>query len=395
MATEVWWVDPPRNHEAGGWMSHKYHDDEVDTVHIQNTHYYSGFCCQKQWFFPLDLVSDHYECWAYHFFTKFRIPTTTSGTFESAELYLMLGGASLRLTPPPTDLDIDIYYKSAFQLATFPWFTLDEGDYASATWTQNPNSIENVNQIWADFADSFSQPVWLTPVVVTSGVQEALDEGWDWAAFRLVPSYLTPHDYDWDNRPTDYDQLCWLSFYGAVNPHWVAAPLGFPDAYVSPCPWLKITYSGGDTQYVPGEDVVTSGEGSAVNCVAADPKAKMAIAGTNGGNLWHVWSGGGLWDKIIDGDEAITAVWMDYIRNFQDYPYDEIAWYGTASGNLYKSEDSLGSFNLMNTFATQIVEIMSSNQDSDKIVVGVLDGVWTSVDGGLTWTESLEAPTDF
>lgn len=390
MATEIWWIDPPRNVAAGGWMSHKYHADEVDTVYTQNLHYYSGFQCLKQAFFPLDAFSDQYECWAYHFFTKFRVPATTSGTFQSAELYLMLGGADLEMNVSPNDLDIDIYYKSVYDADTFPWQMLDEGDYTSPTWTQNPNSIENFNQIWGNFV--WDGPSWLDPVVVTSGVQEAIDEGWDWIAFRFVPSYLTPHDYNWNDRPTAYDQLCWLGFYGPINPYWVVAPSGFSDTHVSPCPWLKITYSGGDAQYVPGEDVVTSGQGSTVNCVAADPKAKMAIAGTEGGNLWHVWSGGGEWNKIIDGDEAITAVWMDHIRNFQDYPYDEIAWYGTVSGNLYKSENSLGTFSLMKAFSTQIVEIMSSNQDSNKVVVGVLDGVWVSMDGGNTWTEGLEAP---
>jgi len=164
---------------------------------------------------------------------------------------------------------------------------------------------------------------------------------------------------------------------------------------------LKLTYSGGTTQYVPGEDVVpnpVSGEGSSadvhINCIAADPKAKMAIAGTESGNLWYCWSGGGVWDKMIDGDEPITAVWMDYIRNFQDYPYDEIAWYGTSSGNLYKSLDSLGNFTFVKAFPTAIREIMSSNEDSDKVVVGVDDGVWVTIDGGDTWIESLEAPTE-
>lgn len=405
MATEVWWVDPPRSYRAGGTISYKYHDDEVDTVYIHNNYYHSGFVCQKQWYFPLDLISDHYECWSYDFFIKFLVPTTASGTLQSAELSLMLGNADLALNVNPVYMDIDVYYKGIYGPLYFPWQTLVEEDYADSPWVQNPNSIEDFYQRWSDFRSQ--GPHWLDPVVVTSGVQAAINGPWTWIGFRFKPNYLTPLDYNWDNRPVGYDQKCTLGFYGAVNPYWVNPPTGFPaeEGMVSPCPWLKLTYSGeaGEIteQYVPGEDVVAnpvSGEGSsatiAVNCIAADPKAKMAIAGMESGNLWHVWSGGGEWNKVLDGDEPITAVWMDYLRNFQDYPYSEIAWYGTASGNLYKSENSLGTFTLKNTFDTQIVEIMSSNQDSNKIVVGVLDGVWTSVDGGDTWIEGLEAPTE-
>jgi len=385
-------------------MSYKYHDAVVDTVYIHNNHYYSGFQCVKQWQFPLDLISDHYECWAYHFFTKFKVPIATSGVFQSAELYLMLGGAEMVLDDPTVYnvMDIDVYYKSVYDTDTFPWQVLDEGDYAAPTWTQNPNSIENFYSMWGLFV--VGGPYWVDPVTVTVGVQKAIDEGWEWIAFRLSPSYVAPPDYNWDVRPTTFDQRATLAFYGPVNSYWTTAPPGFPDSECSPCPWLKITYSGGDPQYVPGEDVTTnpvSGEGSTgeaiVNCVAADPKAKMAIAGTETGNLWHCWSGGGVWNKVLDGDEPITAVWMDSIRNFQDYPYSEIAWYGagsgTGSGNLYKSENSLGNFTLKGIFPTKIVEIMSSNQDSNKVVVGVLDGIWTSVDGGETWIEGLESPT--
>jgi len=397
MPTSIWWVDPPRSYTAGGYMTYKYHDDEVDTVYVHNNRYYSGFWCVKQWFFPLDLISDHYECWTYHFFTKFKVPTTASGTLDSAELYLMLGGADLVMNVLPVYMDIDVYYKSVEDASSFPWQTLDEDDYASPTWTKE-TSIEDFWDMWGDFM--VEGPHWLDPVTVTSGVQKAIDEGWEWIAFRFTPNYLTPLDYDWDNRPTPYDQLCWVAFYGPVNPYWVESPSGFPEDACSPCPWLKITYataSGEDPppdQWVPGEDVTTSGEGSTVNCIAADPKAKMAIAGTESGNLWYCWSGGGVWDKIVDGDEPITAVHMDFLRNFQDYPYDQISWYGTQSGNLYKSIDSLGSFELMKNFSIKVVEIMSSDQDSDKVVVGVLDGIWTSVDGGVTWVESLEAPTE-
>jgi len=400
MATEVWWIDPPRSWTAGGYMIYEEHDAQIsDDIYIHNNRYFVGFQCQKEWFFPLDLVSDHYESYSYHSYVQFHLPTTASGTLTGAELYLMVGVVDILLNISASYQDIDIYYKNVMDYLDFPWDTLSENDWDDGTWTKNPTSIEDMMSLYGDFL--VEGPHWITPIDVTSGIALAIGYGWDRTAFMLTPNYRKPFDWDYDNRPTPYDQKIMAGFYGAVNPYWVASPTGFPESACSPCPWLKLTYSGGTTQYVPGEDVVpnpVSGEGSSadvhINCIAADPKAKMAIAGTESGNLWYCWSGGGVWDKMIDGDEPITAVWMDYIRNFQDYPYDEIAWYGTSSGNLYKSLDSLGNFTFVKAFPTAIREIMSSNEDSDKVVVGVDDGVWVTIDGGDTWIESLEAPTE-
>lgn len=393
MATEVWWVDPPRSALLGGYITYKYHDDEVAEVVTANNEYFSGFQCAKQWFFPADLVSDHYECWTYHFFTKFRLPTATSGVMQSAELYLMLAGANMVMNVNPIYMDIDVYYKGVYNADSYPWHMLDSGDYADGTWTQNSTSIENFYEMWGDFlVDGIH---WIDPVDVTEGVQKAIDEEWVWVAFRFTPNYLVPLDYDWDERPTPYDQLIWLGFYGATNPYWVESPTGFPDTHCSPCPWLKITYSGGDTQYIPGEDVTTSGQGNDINSISADPKARMAIAGTEGGGLWYCWSGGGSWNKVYEtaSGQAITAVWMDIVRNFQDYPLDEIAWFGTDTGELYKSEDALATWKLIYTFPTYVREIMTPEDSSSKIVVGCDDGIWVSDNGGITWTLGLDAPT--
>jgi photosystem II stability/assembly factor-like uncharacterized protein len=171
---------------------------------------------------------------------------------------------------------------------------------------------------------------------------------------------------------------------------------------------LKITYEGGQTQYVPGEDVTTSGDigylpsddspawsgGTGISSISADPKARMAIAGTYGGGLWVCWSGGGVWNKSYEIEDAITAVRMDIVRNFQDFPNDEIAWFGTYGGNLYKSEDSLVTWTLKNTFTHSIKEIRVSELSSDRIVVGCDESIWVSTNGGDDWTEVLEAPTE-
>ncbi len=392
MATEVWWIDPPRSVLAGGYMTWKEHDAEIETVyhHTQNP-YYVGFDCIKQWSIPF--LSDHYECWSYHTFIQFHLPAQASGTLVSAELYLMVGYAENIMNVVAHYQDIDIYYKNVMDYLDFPWDYLTELDYDDGTWTKNAVSIEDMWELWGDFM--VEGPHWIGPFDVTSGVALALGYGWDRTAFKLTPNYRTPLDWDYDERPTPYDQKLWVSFYGAINPYWVESPTGFPDAFVSPVPWLKLTYSGVDIppQYVPGEDVTTSGQGSEILCVSADPKAKMGIIGANTGSLWYCWSGGGEWNKIYEADEPITAVHMDYLKNFLDYPTTEIAWFGTASGNLYKSVDSLTTWDLNYSFPSAIVEIKASQLDSNKVVVGVEDGVWVTMDGGTTWREALEAPT--
>lgn len=356
MATEIWHIDQPKNTTAGGYMSYRHNDEEVDTVYIHNNRYYSGFQCNMGWRLPFG--SDHYECWSYDFFTKFQIPTTTSGVMQSAELYVMLGRADMLLNVLPVYMDVDIYYKTAEVAADFPLQTLDADDHDDlSSWTQNPDSIEDFYDMYGDFL--INGPHWRPAVTVTSGVQHAIDQGYDYATFRFTPNFPTPLDWDYDTRPTPYDQFVWAVFYGPVNSFSVYPPTGagFDEAVISPCPWLKITYSGGETQFYPGEDVTEAGQGSVVNCIAADQRARMAIAGTGNGNLWYTWSGGVLWDKMYEAEEAIMDVHMDYIRNFLDYPTEEISYFGTVSGNLYKSEDSLGSFNIIHTFDAGIVEI--------------------------------------
>jgi len=395
MATEVWWLDPPRSYKAGGYLTYKEYELDVDEVYIHNNRYYVGFQCVKQNSFPADLISDRYESWSYHSFIKFPVPTLASGVFASAELNLMLNYAKIILNITATYMDVDIYYRNIEDPDDFPWQVLDEDDYPSGSWEQNPYSIENMMDMYGDYLTE--GPCWLDPVNVTEAVQKAIDEGWEWIAIQLTPNYEAPLDWDYDHRPTSYDQEVYVGFYGPVNSYWVASPSGFPDAACSPCPWLKLTYSGGVSQWYPGEDVTTSGQGSGINCVAADPKARAAIVGTDTGNLWYSWypqSGEVLWDKIIDGDDPITAVWMDNIRNLVDFTDDQISWYGTSGGMLYKSIDSLTNFDFVTTFSTAVREIMSSDQDSNKVVVGVDSGVWVSINGGETWEEALAAPTE-
>jgi len=89
---------------------------------------------------------------------------------------------------------------------------------------------------------------------------------------------------------------------------------------------------------------------------------------------------------------GISAVHMDVTKNIINYPNNAIAYFGTTFGVLYKSTDSMDTWQEITTFSGSVVEIMSSNTDPDKIVVGANDGVWISTDGGSSWTLSLATP---
>jgi len=400
MATVIWFIDAPKNDTAGGYLMYKEHDVDVEAVYTSNSAFYLGFKCQKNWFFPLDLISDHYEAYSYHSYLKFKLPTTASGTLTKAELIIRLGNAGMIMNVNPIYMDIDIYHREVYNASEFPWATLNDDDYPSGSWHNDGTKIENFYQMWADFL--VDGPHWLPAVEVTTGVAEAISNGWEWAAFLLTPNYSTPLDWDYDERPTAYNQEMWLGFFGAVNPYWVDKPdSDYPYTSAPACPWLKLTYSGGTTQYVPGEDVTEAGEGSAIKCVAADPKAQMAIIGCESGSLWYTWSGGRQYSKMYEADSSITAVYTDHVRNFLDYPGDEISWFGTVSGKLYRSLNSLSTFSLMTTFGGSIVEIRGSHLTSDKVVVGIngSDGthgyIYTTVNGGTSWRLAKTANAPF
>lgn len=388
MATTVWWMDPPRNFEAGGYITHSKHDDE-ETIDTENQSYYCGFKCVRQWYLPF--LSDHYESYSYHSFFKFQIPTT-SGTVQSAYLTMMVGNAGNIMNVNPVYMDVDVYYKPYKDVMPppasnpFPWDTLDEWDYSPAQWTYIDH-WEDMYDMWADYM--IYGPYWLPMLEVTSGLQVAIGNSCEWFGVRVSPNYDAPLDWDWDERPTAYDQECWIGFYGACTPAWSSTPTGHPYSHSHPTPWLKITYDTGEEQEVPGEPYTPPGgsypASGVVNCVAADAKAKSAIAGTSAGGLWYVWSGGGEWDKIFEVDSEVTAVYIDYLRNLLDYPNEAIAWFGTSNGDVYRSVNSMASWQKVYEFSGAIGKIKGSNIDSSKVAVGAGTDIYVSGDGGDNW----------
>lgn len=408
--SEVWWVDPPKNTTGGGELVYFNHDAAVAWVHDFVMFPKVGWACQKQQSLPFG--SDKYESYVYHTYFKFAVPTT-SGTFDNAHLHLMVFDGRYKTGSDggvrPAYVKMDVYGKpdivgppNPFE---FPYESLDEGDYPDS-WVKIGQFSENLADMtdnWESFDD-----YWVTELDVTSGFQVALDHNWEWFAIRLSPSYDAPIDWDYDDQKYDYDEYCDVAIGGALNSYYKPSPLDFPDSYATANPWLEITYSSAETQVEPGEPYVgdpTSGYiaiSGYINCIAADTKAQTAIVGTSvilisgedsqiiGGSLYYTWSGGGEWKKIYEYDEPITAVYMDYVKNFLDYPDDEIAWFGTSGGSVYKSVSSFNVWTLSKTFQGYITEIRGSEMDSNKVAVGVGNCIYTTTDGGSIWNKSLE-----
>lgn len=389
MATQVYWIHPAKNTDSGGYISWLYHDDKHYVTTIANRNNAVGFRCVKQWEFPLDVISDHYESTNYHTFFRWDmldyLPATFSGTLTDAKLHLMVGLAEANLEPDANYIDIDVYYPDEYKKQAFPFDTLDQNDYDKwAIWNNAGSISEDMQEIHDNF--EASGYYWLPAFDITTGVQLALASGWQYFGVRLTPSYLAPSDYDWDDRPVDYNQECYAMIFSPAET-WATdiTPSGFPNQFIPAIPWLELTFTTDeDSQEEPGE----SGDPSAVLCVAADPKAQMAIAGTITGKLWYTWEAGSKWTKIIEPFSSITAVHVDFLRNFLDYPDNAITWHGTISGELWKSVDSLASFTRVDNdtfYPNVIVEVMSSDTDSNKVVVGCDDKVYTSINGGQTW----------
>ena len=383
------WIDPPKNTDSGGIVVSARHSGDREAWD-NNVLYHCGFRCERQSYWPF--VSDRYESWSYQPFVKFRVPTVFSGGVASAELYLRLGAVTITDVPEANTFTQRYYYRSVSEYDdAFPWDPLSVADWFFAGWTDTGEETDNFQSLYDAYIVA-REDVWLAPVDMTVALQDAIDRGDEWLAIRYAPTDVVPVGYDWDNRLTDDDQQCYLTTYGSLNAPLVDAPSGFSIPTVAGNPWLKITYSGGDTQYEPGEDVDAAGEGNSVMCIAVDYKTQMALAGTISGGLWFTWSGGGEWEKIYEVDEGISAVWCDIIKNFQDYPDDQLSFFGTVGGDLYRSIFSLGGYYRVAEFGSAVVDIMTSNLDSDKVIVGVEDGIWISRDGGVSWLETLEAP---
>jgi len=392
MATSDWWIDPPRNNLAGGRIISKNSDGSVDETRLENQFYYAGFECVKEWSFPLDVISDHYESYYSHSYFKLQVPTLSGVTLDSATLYVMVGSILNVQVPDTTQMSLKAYYKSSYNANDFPWATLDEDDEGSAGWTEI-GTFDTVAGIQTDY--NTYGPYWMDGLDITTAIQTVIASGWGWLGIRLQLTHKAPIGWDYDHRPSDTNQLLEITFQGAMTTYWSNnLPPNHPEDYNHVTPWLKISYSvipPEEDQEEPGEPYTTvSGStpypaSGVVNCVTADVKAKSAIAGTSIGGLWYVWSGGGFWNKIFEVDSAITAVYIDYIKNLLDYPEEATAWFGTDSGDVYKTTDSFATWDKVKAFGVKVVEIRGSEMNSNKVVVATETDIYTTMDGGENW----------
>jgi len=402
-----WWIDPPRNVTAGGVIVSKASDDSVSQVDYGNKFYHVGFKCTKEWGFPLDLISDHYESYYNKSYVRFQIPTL-SEVFDSALLHIMVALVENIQVGDTTLISLKCYYRSSYDATKFPWAGLDDDDQSDVGWTEL-GSLGTVAQIFTGYY-SAGGPYWMTGLDISTAVQDAIDNGWTWLGFKLQLTEKAPIGWDYDSRPTSLNQLLDIRLQGALTVYLSNnLPPDFPAStvnnYVSP--WLQASYVAlppEDDQEEPGEDYTTSsgsnpypGDGlppasGYVSCIEADPKGKSAIAGTSIGGLYYTYSGGSVWEKVyeVDSKSRITTVYMDYIKNMVDYPDNATAWFGTYDGDIYKSIDSLQSWALIKSFDYDVKKISGSNTDSNKVAAVVGTKIYTTFNGGDDWVESYE-----
>jgi hypothetical protein len=324
--TNTWWVDTPRNETAGGWIGWKYHDDVLYDITTSNSVYNVGYRCVKQASFPQDIVSDRYESVFYTSFFKFEIPNLENlGTPVSTRLYLQWYFADYQDTNPPTT-QIDLYYRSGTKdISYFPWSTLSERDYSDGNYTligsyaSVPDTkylIDSSGNFWYEYD-------------VTAAYADCVSKGLGFIGFRLSTNDIKPSNWDWDNRPTSFDQTCWAACLGGATPQWSYMPFDF-EGMNHASPWLQIAYDGTLVQEKPGELPVegsTTIEGN-IECVAADCKAKFAAVGTYAGSVWITWDGGASWDKIyeVPSENKVSSIYIDKKFNFKDYPTNSVSW---------------------------------------------------------------------
>ncbi len=370
--------------DSGGTLYHKLHDNET-TVNNTNRYVYCGFSCQRNNYIPL--MSDKYEATNYQGFIRFPIPSS-SDPINSVTLYLWYYGGNLVEANNVLDyVDIQIWARQSYSATKFPWQTLDTDDYSNG-WTQ----VGTLGNIKAYFNGSQG---WKS-IDVTSVFQAAVAAGWSVFAIRLIPNHIAPSDWDYDNAPfigwgtwNSVNEACYAAFYGqraqdvsAILPGTYGSDTGYDWIYTRP--WLKIDY---DTVTPPTPTPAT------VNIVAADPKAKVCLAGTSSGSLWKIFKSSSGWQagKSHNFGDEVTAIYIDSIRNFKDYPTTALVWVGTSGGDLYKSY-GLKNWSLVSSGqwgVNPFIEIRGSDVDSDKVVVGAGYAVYTTNNGGLTWKQSL------
>jgi len=368
--------------DSGGTLLHKQYENET-TVRNTNRYIHCGFICRRNSYIP---PVDKYESTSYQGFIRFPVPSS-SDPINSVTLYLWYYGGNIVEANNLLDyVDVQVWARQSYDVTKFPWQTLDVDDYSDG-WVQ-VGTLGNIRSYF------FSGSQGWKSIDVTSAFQAAVNAGWSVFAIRLVPSHTAPSDWNYSNAPTvgwgpwnSVNEDCHATFYGQraqditdVLPGTYGSDTGYDWIYTRP--WLKIDY---DTTTPPTPTPAT------VNVVAADSKAKVCLAGTGTGSLWKIFKSSSGWQagKSHNFGDAVTAIYIDTIRNFKDYPRTALVWVGTSGGDLYKSY-GLKNWTLISSGqwgSDPFVEIRGSDVDSDKVVVAVGTAIYTTVNGGTTWNQ--------
>lgn len=403
MAQHVRWICPPNNSTAGGciqatygkWsVNPPYVPTTIDFVNDTNAYYFCGYNC--------DNISDsYYPCKSFESYTKFDITEVKNFALAEATLYLYfdVGGREQGDHDAP---QVKIWYRDPdgfgeYDAEDFPWDTLDTEDWLGYVYLSN--KYTQVNAPWGDLTHiNTGTSSYVASIVngndgwyeidVTEALSGIFNEGWNWFAIAIVSDRYLPTYPDWDYyNPQSIEQELWTSCFGATTSFYRGSIADYPASKIRACPWLKVTIETEETppeQPLPGifvEDTYN------VQSVAADSKSLVALAGVSSGNLWITSDGGRRWDILQQFDSSITAIYMDIIKNHNDFPDTATAWVGLYGGEVYKSIDSFKTWSLVKTCSDAIVEIRGSELNSDKVVVGAGNSLYITANGGSSWIQ--------
>ncbi len=148
-----------------------------------------------------------------------------------------------------------------------------------------------------------------------------------------------------------------------------------------------------------------AGMSGRVTCIAVHPHDdKVIYIGAASGGVWHSSDGGVSWDPIFD-DQATQSIGAIAIHPLNP----DLIWVGTGEGNprnshnsgrgVYRSLDAGKSWEPMGLEDTKTIHrILLDPHDRDVVYIAALGsawgpskdrGVYKSIDGGETWTQSL------
>ena len=376
----TWWVDPPRSYLGGGFLDGTVYGGDIG-IFDSGQYLKTGLSWVSRLGGAAIDIDDYYS------YCKFSLANI--GTVTEATLFFCFFDGYY--SDNAEEYSIAIYHRITQLSTDFPKAALDTDDWADAsknividaTWLDMKTLINEVN-----VSSSWKS------IDVTTEVQFAMALGWPWFAVRLQPNPPTPSRWQYYGCPLSAKQKIYVSAYGPAATEEGLTPVGFPVGWDALVPWLKVVFTGGTDQSSPGEG--PEGGSVTITSIAADSKnRKIAFAGTDTSNLWKTIDGGTTWSKVQEGTAvSITAIAIDKINNFGDYPDDAIIWFGDSGGWVWKSIDSGYSFVRVVNLDNSIIDIAINDFSSSKVIIGAGNELYKTEDGGKNWSTIFTGASD-